>query len=74
MPKKHGNLFHTMTREQFNASDRCPGSPIAAELTTGPRPKSEIMRLVAQVNDRDKACAAGDDWQPHAAHSASLFL
>jgi hypothetical protein len=49
MPKKHGNLFHAMTREQFNASidtleNRLP------ELTTN-QIKMEIMRLVAQVND-----------------------
>jgi hypothetical protein len=49
MPKKHGNLFHTMTREQFNASidaleNKLPG------LTTN-QVKAEIMRLVAQAND-----------------------
>jgi hypothetical protein len=49
MPKKHGNLFHSMTREQFNASidtleNRLP------ELKAN-QVKTEIMRLVAQVND-----------------------
>jgi hypothetical protein len=49
MPKKHGNLFHTMTCEQFNASidaleNRLP------ELTAN-QVKTEIMRLVAQVKD-----------------------
>jgi hypothetical protein len=49
MPKKHGNLFHTMTRERFNASidaleNRLP------ELTDN-QVKTELMRLVAQVND-----------------------
>jgi hypothetical protein len=49
MPKKHGNLFHTMTPEQFNAAidaleNRLP------ELTNN-QVKTEIMRLVAQVND-----------------------
>jgi hypothetical protein len=49
MPKKHGNLLHTMTREQFNASidvleNRLP------ELTDN-QVKTELMRLVAQVND-----------------------
>jgi hypothetical protein len=49
MPKKHGNLFHTMTRDQFNASidaleNRLP------QLTDN-QVKTEIMRLVAQVSD-----------------------
>jgi hypothetical protein len=49
MPKKHGNLFHTMTREQFNASvdaleNMLPG-------LTENQVKTEIMRLVAQVCD-----------------------
>jgi hypothetical protein len=49
MPKKHGNLFHAMTREQFNASiDALENS--LPELTTN-QVKTEIMRLVAQVND-----------------------
>jgi hypothetical protein len=49
MPKTHGNLFHSMSRERFAASveqlrRRLP------KLTTN-QVKAEIMRLVAQVND-----------------------
>jgi hypothetical protein len=49
MPKKHGNLFHPMTYKQFYASidaleNRLP------ELTAN-QVKTEIMRLVAQVQD-----------------------
>jgi len=49
MPKTHADLFHTMTREQFNASvdaleERLP------QLTSN-QVKVEVMRLVAMVND-----------------------
>lgn len=49
MPKNHGNLFHTMTREQFDgAFDALEGA--VPDLTTG-QVKVGIMRLVAMVND-----------------------
>ena len=49
MPENHGNLFHAMTREQFNGAldaleQALPG------LTTG-QVTVGIMRLVAMVND-----------------------
>jgi hypothetical protein len=49
MPKKHGNLFHSMTREQFNAAIDALESRLP-ELTAN-QIKTEIMRLVAQVGD-----------------------
>lgn len=49
MPKKHGNLFHTMTPEQFNASIDALESRLP-ELTAN-QVKAEILRLVALVSD-----------------------
>ena len=49
MPRTHGNLFHTMTREQFDgALDALEGR--LPDLTTS-QVKVGIMRLVAMVND-----------------------
>ena len=49
MPRNHGNLFHTMTREQFDrAFDALEGT--LPDLTTS-QVKVGIMRLVAMVND-----------------------
>jgi hypothetical protein len=41
LPKKHGNLFHTMTREQFNASIDALENKLP-ELTAN-QVKTEIM-------------------------------
>src|SRR5580692_10721963 len=49
MPKNHGNLFHTMTRAQFDgAFDALEGA--LPDLSAG-QVKVGIMRLVAMVND-----------------------
>ena len=49
MPRNHGNLFHTMTREEFDrAFDALEGK--LPDLTTS-QVKVGIMRLVAMVND-----------------------
>ena len=49
MPKNHGNLFHTMTREQFDGAIDALESALP-DLTAG-QVKVGIMRLVAMVND-----------------------
>ncbi len=49
MPKTHGNLFHTMTREQFNDSLNALEKRLP-HLTSN-QVKAEILRLVALVND-----------------------
>jgi hypothetical protein len=49
MPKRHGNLFHTLTRPQFDAQiDALEG---ALPGLTASQVKVGIMRLVASVND-----------------------
>lgn len=49
MQKAHGNLFHTVTRQQFDSAlDALEGS--LPDLTSN-QVKAEIMRLVAMVND-----------------------
>jgi hypothetical protein len=49
MPKTHGNLFHTMTRPQFDAALDALESSLP-DLTAS-QVKAGIMRLVAMVND-----------------------
>lgn len=49
MPKTHGNLFHTMTRQQFNDTITALEGRIA-RLTVN-QAKTAILRLVAMVND-----------------------
>ena len=49
MPKNHGNLFHTMSRQQFDdALDALEGS---LPRLTANQAKAGIMRVVAMVND-----------------------
>ncbi len=49
MPKTHGNLFHTMSRRQFDdALDSLEGS---LPNLTASQVKAGIMRVVAMVND-----------------------
>lgn len=49
MPKTHGNLFHTMTREQFEKSVDVLEQNLP-HLSSS-QVKMEILRLVAMVND-----------------------
>ena len=49
MPKNHGNLYHTMTRAQFEAA--FDDLERALPGLTANQVKLEIMRLVAMVND-----------------------
>ena len=49
MPKSHGNLFHTMTRAQFE--DTFDALEAALPGLTANQAKLGLMRLVAMVND-----------------------
>ena len=50
MPKTHGNLFHTMTRLNNSTIPSMPWSKRLPHLTSN-QVKTEILRLVALVND-----------------------
>ena len=49
MPKTHGNLFHTMTRQQFDGA--LDALEVSLPELTASQVKAGIMRLVAMVND-----------------------
>ena len=49
MPESHGNLFHTMTRQQFDGA--VDALEAAVPDLTASQVKAGIMRVVAMVND-----------------------